>query len=60
MKLASSPSKTGIEAMINKYFYSVNYSVIDDLKVYNSKLDKFFDAFSVTVKRGRYIFQDSL
>jgi hypothetical protein len=59
MKLGSAPDKAGIEKLINEYFYSTNYVVTDDKQIHNPVAGKFLDNFTVSVKRGRWIFANN-
>ena len=54
--LASAPTKEELENLINRFYYSKNYVITDDNKVYNTKNDKFLDDVGVTQKRGRWVF----
>jgi hypothetical protein len=60
MKLASAGNKAGIEAMINKYFFSTNYIVTADNRIHNPVTGKFMDSFSVSVKKSRWIFENKI
>lgn len=42
--------------MINDYYYSKNYIITDDMKVYNTKTEKYIDNI-VRVSRGRWRFE---
>lgn len=53
----STGSKTDLEKMINEYFYSENYVITDDNRVYNSKLDKYLDDYIIQKKKSRWSFR---
>ena len=55
--IASSPSKDRLQKMINEYFYSTAWVIMDDLRLFNSKLNKFCENFFVENKRGRWYFK---
>ncbi len=51
--LASSPTLSGIEKMLNKYLYSEKYTISEDLTI-NHPERNINDAFKVVNKKGRY------
>ena len=53
----STGSKDDLEKMINEYFYSENYVITDDNRVYNSKLDKYLDDYIIQKKKSRWSFR---
>lgn len=53
----SAGSKEDLEKMINEYFYSTNFRITDDGKIYNIKNQKFLDGYRVIQKRGRWRFE---
>lgn len=53
MKIASSPTLEGLEALLNKYYYSTSYKIDPNLIVSNSK--GIFINIIITFKKGRYI-----
>lgn len=53
----SAGSKADLEKMINEYFYSENYVITDDNRVYNSKLDKYLDDYIIQEKKSRWSFR---
>jgi hypothetical protein len=53
----STGSKSDLEKMINEYFYSENYVITDDNRVYNSKLDKYLDDYIIQKKKSRWSFR---
>lgn len=55
--ICSAGSREQLETMINKYFYSENYVIMDDLTVYNRKLCRALDGYKVIEKRGRWRFE---
>lgn len=50
-------SKADLEKMINEYFYSENYVITDDNRVYNSKLDKYLVDYIIQEKKSRWSFR---
>lgn len=54
--IASAGSQADLEKMINEYFYSENYCIIDG-KVFNKKKDRFLDGFKCFLSRGRWRFE---
>jgi hypothetical protein len=54
--LISSPSKEELKKAINKFYYSENYIITDDNRIYNTKLEKYLDNDSliITAKKGRW------
>lgn len=55
--IASSPSKDRLQKMINEYFYSTAWVIMDDLRLFNSKQNRFCNKYVVENKRGRYYFK---
>lgn len=55
--IGSAGSKEDLEKMINEYFYSTNYRIAEDGKIYNIKNQKFLDRHRVVQKRGRWRFE---
>lgn len=55
--LASAGSKENLQEIINKYYYSTNYIITEDNKIYNTKLDKVLDSVKVTFSRKRWRFE---
>jgi len=55
--LASASSKEDLQEIINKYYYSINYIITEDNKVYNTKLDKVLDSVRVIFRRKRWRFE---
>lgn len=53
----STGSKADLEKMINEYFYSENYVITEDNRVYNSKLDKYLDDYIIQEKKSRWSFR---
>ena len=54
--ICSASTKEELEKMINAYYYSKNYIITDDMKVYNTKTEKYIDNI-VRVSRGRWRFE---
>jgi hypothetical protein len=55
--LASAGSKDDLEKMINEYYYSTNYIITEDNKVYNTKVEKTLTSVKVIFKRNRWRFE---
>lgn len=55
--IGSAGSKEDLEKMINECFYSTNFHITDDGKIYNIKKQKFLDGYRVIQKRGRWRFE---
>jgi hypothetical protein len=51
--ICSSPTKQGLEKMINEFYYSVNY-IIKDNRAFNTKLNRF--AGIIKEKKNRFYF----
>lgn len=49
----SAPTKEELIKMINEYFYSDNYTITDDGKIYNTKTEQTLD-YLYQVKRNRH------
>lgn len=54
--ICSASTKEELEKMINAYYYSKNYIITDDMKIYNTKTEKYIDNI-VCVSRGRWRFE---
>ena len=54
--LISSLSKEELQKQINKFYYSENYIITDDNRVYNTKLEKYLDnnKLIITAKNDRW------
>lgn len=52
-KIASSPTLTGLEKLLNQYFFSTTYKIQPDLTVTNSK--GIFDKVIVKQEKNRYV-----
>ena len=50
-------SKEGLENMINEYFYSENYVITDDNRIYNRKTMKYLDGYIVQERKLRWSFR---
>jgi len=44
--LASAGSKENLQEIINKFYFSTNYIITEDNKVYNTKFDKTLESLS--------------
>ena len=54
--ICSAGSKEDLERMINKYYYSENYVITNDLRAYNTKTNRYSDN-KIVVKRNRWRFE---
>ena len=52
--IASSKTKKGLEKLINEYFFSNNYIITDDNRVFNTKLNKYNDNVKIIIDGKRY------
>ena len=50
-------SKEDLQKMINEYFYSENYIITEDNRVYNRKTEKYLDDFIIQEKKSRWSFR---
>ena len=50
----SAGSKEDLTAMINEYYYSKNYIITEDNRIYNTAKEKFLDGMTVVYKRNRW------
>lgn len=55
--VCSAGTREQLQEMINRYFYSDAYSILDDLTVYNSRTGKTLDSYTVRFARGRWRFE---
>lgn len=53
----SAGSKEKLQESINQYFYSENYVITDDNRVYNTQNQKYLDSFIVKLTRKRWRFE---
>lgn len=54
--VCSAGSKEDLQKMINEYYYSENYIITDEGKIYNTKTDKTLDG-KVVFKKNRWRFE---
>lgn len=47
-------SKEVLTAMINQYYYSTNYIITEDNRIYNKAKDSYLDGMIVEFKRNRW------
>lgn len=52
--IMSTGTREDLVKMINEYYYSKNYIIIEDNRIYNTKTEKFVDDFIVKFYRGRW------
>ena len=57
MLICSAPTKENLVKLINEFYFSENYVITEDNKVYNTKLDKFIDGGIIEFKRNRYYYR---
>lgn len=50
----SAGSKEDLAAMINEYFYSKNYIITEDNRIYNTVKENYMDTLTVVFKRNRW------
>lgn len=50
-------NKEDLQKMINQYFYSENYIITEDNRVYNRKTEKYLDDFIIQEKKSRWSFR---
>ena len=55
--VASAGDKKDLEKMINEFYFSENYIITEDNKLYNTKKEKYLDSVQVTFKRKRWRFE---
>ena len=55
--VASAGSKEALANCINEFYFSENYIITEDNKVYNTKTKKFLDKVIVRVLRKRWRFE---
>lgn len=55
--LASSASSQGLEKLINEYFYSIDYVLKDDGRIWNRRLNVELFGFGWSKKGKRYYFK---
>lgn len=50
----SAGSKEDLTTMINQYYYSTNYIITDDNRIYNKVKNSYLDGMTVEFKRNRW------
>ena len=50
----SASSKEDLTAMINEYYYSKNYIITEDNRIYNTAKENYMDTLKVVFKRNRW------
>ena len=55
--ICSAESREDLQKMINEYFYSSNYVITDDGKIYNTKKETFLDGVKAVLYRNRWRFE---
>ena len=50
----SAGSKEDLTAMINEYYYSKNYIITEDNRIYNTVKENYMDTLKVVFKRNRW------
>ena len=52
--IMSTGTREDLVKMINEYYYSKNYIITEDNRIYNTKTEKFVDDLIVKFYRGRW------
>ena len=52
--IMSTGTREDLVKMINEYYYSKNYIITEDNRIYNTKTEKFMDDLIVKFYRGRW------
>ena len=55
--IASAITKEELEKIINEYYFSNNYIITEDNKIYNMKKEIYLESVQVTFKRNRWRFE---
>lgn len=55
--IGSASTKEELQSLINGWYFSENYIITDDYKVFNTKLNKYMDDVQVLYKRKRWRFE---
>ncbi len=55
--IASATTKEELEKMINEYYFSNNYIITEDNKIYNMKKEIYLESVQVTFNRSRWRFE---
>lgn len=55
--IVSAATKEELENQINKYFFSKNYTITDNMEVFNKVKNKVLDGFKVIIKKDRWRFE---
>lgn len=55
--IASAGSKEALQKCINDFYYSTNYVITEDNKVYNTKLNKYLNSVIVKQQHNRWRFE---
>jgi hypothetical protein len=56
--IISSPSKENLQKAINEFYYSKNYIITEDNRIYNDKLDQYLNSdYFIMVKNDRWQFR---
>ena len=50
-------NKEDLQKMLNQYFYSENYIITEDNRVYNRMTEKYLDDFIIQEKKSRWSFR---
>lgn len=55
--LSTSDTKEGLEKTINGYFYSENYVICEDNRIYNNIKKSYLEGYVVLTKNNRWRFE---
>ena len=56
---ATAPTRGELEQIINDYFYSKDWSITDDLRVYNVSMNCYHTGYVVKLKRDRWRLEEA-
>ena len=55
--IGSSSTKEGLERIINEYLFSTNWTIKENLELYNKKTEKTSSNFRIVQKKNRWRFE---
>ena len=56
---ATAPTRGELEQVINDYFYSKDWSITDDFRVYNASMNRYHAGYVVKQKQGRWRLEEA-